>query len=599
MSMASLDINMIESLAGPEPEIVPFKTPQSYLAPRAALEAEIDKYYAQVMRLGQQINTCSSLSILPPEVLVEVFRQYAMLYEEEEDNVTGADVWLGGVKPYKWLGITHVCHHWRELALNTPRLWARIPVHAKDKVVKEMVARAKDAPLIVKANLTTNLPLIGRFYDIFNKHIHHVASLDIQLRGFTLSDLFTAGASAPLMHSFTFRDVSGGTANWPAIRGLFSRSLPSMEYVSIRCEMLQWEPAIFLPTLKELKLECARYDPNQAGRGRFINSGGPPRHPTWVEFYDAMQKMPYLRELDLENAFPVDPPNRANSPNEPLHFPSLKDLLIFGNAKECADFLNHVSLPLRCGILVRVTLDPGETVSMVGPAVRRQVEAWDRKPVRLVGTSKDADSDPLRSLTISDIHAHAVLFRAWSFVFTDPANVVRLPHMQQEKLTLSLISDRTPAATLLEGFASSLCGSTLHTLCLEPLDGMSEKVWISVLREMPNLHMLYVSRQSGHRIPAVLSVQVPDGGARKPILPNLKDLLFDGIDFSATLPGEAGVDAEFGTRLRRALDVRKRAGAMVAELIVTNCSNVRKTEMKIIEGLVGLVECESITVTRR
>ena len=331
--------------------------------------------------------------------------------------------------------------------------------------MREMVKRAKDAPLIIKANLTTNLTLIGRFSDIYTQHLHHISTLDMRIRGFTLGALLKCDKPAPMLETFSFRDVGGGTANWSAIRSLFSRDLPSLENVAIRCELWQWEPRIFLPTLKTLKLECARYNPNDRTHGRSRLPGTVPKHPTWAQFHDALSRLSKLRQLDLENAFPVDPPNCLDKPVEPVHLPALKDLLIFGNAKECAEFLDRVSFPLRCDILVRVTFDPGETPAIVAPAVRRQLESWDRKPTRLVGTSKDAENDPLRTLTVSPVHSYAVLFRAWPFVLTDPVNLARLPVVQQEKLTLSLISETVRAAELLRQFAGAMLGSTLHTLC--------------------------------------------------------------------------------------------------------------------------------------
>ncbi|TCD60948.1 hypothetical protein EIP91_009263 [Steccherinum ochraceum] len=568
------------------PVLVPMKIPEAYLGPRAALEAEIAQYSSRVTELGRQINTFNALSVFPPEVLVEIFIHYAMLYEEEEDEVTGADVWLGGIKPYQWLGITHVCHHWREVALNTPRLWARIAVHGKERAVKEVVLRSRDAPLIVKANLTTNLTLIGRFTEIYTQHLHHIATLDIRIRGFTLGGLLGTNTPAPLLQNFSFRDVSGGTANWQSIRALFAKDLPSLERVAIRCELLQWEPSIFLPTLKELKLECARYDANERRNARVRLPNTVPKHPSWSEMYAALERVPFLQELDLENVFPIDPPDCQDSPIESIHLPSLKDLLIFGNAKECADFLNHISLPLRCGVLVRITLDPGETPQMAVPAVRKHLEAWNRQPKRLVGTSREAESDPLRTLTISPVHPTAVLFRAWPIVLTDPANVARLPVIQQEKLTLSLISETVSAAVLLDGFTEALSGATLHTLCVESMEGITQEIWIRLLSEMPNLHMLYVSQKSGDRLPGALGatpVGVGGGeewrGKQGPVAPKLKDLLFDEVDFGGMLPGTSGQGHEFGARLRRGVEARYKAGGVLAELIITRCYNIRPIEL--------------------
>ena len=142
--------------------------------------------------------------------------------------------------------------------------------------------------------------------------------------------------------------------------------------------------------------------------------------------------------------------------------------------------------------------------------------------------------------------------------------------------------------------SEALSGDTLHTLCVEGMEGMSEEIWTKILQEMPNLHMMYVSQKSGERLPAVLGTTCPDprdpGGPQRPILPSLKDLLFDEVDFGACLPGTSGQNQEFGARLRRGLEARKKAGSTVAELILTRCENVRMSELKAMKDFVELVD---------
>ncbi|KAI0284067.1 hypothetical protein BC826DRAFT_894091, partial [Russula brevipes] len=84
-------------------------------------------------------NTLAPISILPPEVLARIFHLVAVLPWHKLESL-------------KWISVTHVCRHWRQVALDDSSLWARIsgwmPV-ARITWVSEMLARARNAPLSI------------------------------------------------------------------------------------------------------------------------------------------------------------------------------------------------------------------------------------------------------------------------------------------------------------------------------------------------------------------------------------------------------------------------------------------------------------------
>jgi len=82
------------------------------------------------------------ISVLPPELLVQIFRLYAL----EEPP------WSRGVQKLGWIAVTHVCQLWRQVALGDSSLWARITGIAPNaKWISEMLVRARNAPLVVNA----------------------------------------------------------------------------------------------------------------------------------------------------------------------------------------------------------------------------------------------------------------------------------------------------------------------------------------------------------------------------------------------------------------------------------------------------------------
>ncbi|KAI0041978.1 hypothetical protein FA95DRAFT_1639067, partial [Auriscalpium vulgare] len=83
-------------------------------------------------------NTYSPTSRLPPEVLAYVFEWLILVSPADVEGRLG---WIESV--------THVCRSWREVALGRPALWRRISFTIGLEWAKEMLARAKSAPLVI------------------------------------------------------------------------------------------------------------------------------------------------------------------------------------------------------------------------------------------------------------------------------------------------------------------------------------------------------------------------------------------------------------------------------------------------------------------
>ncbi|TCD71709.1 hypothetical protein EIP91_005475 [Steccherinum ochraceum] len=94
------------------------------------------------LKTRRRHNLLNSTTVLPPELLVEIFRYYKVA-ELERDAYT-----------HSWLRITHVCHHWRQLALQTPTLWSDIVItgqgangQRQPACTLEILSRSDQVPL--------------------------------------------------------------------------------------------------------------------------------------------------------------------------------------------------------------------------------------------------------------------------------------------------------------------------------------------------------------------------------------------------------------------------------------------------------------------
>ena len=83
---------------------------------RQAIDAEIESLEESIRALKHRRNALAPVSSLPPEVVATIF---SLL------RVPVPSALVPGEKPdhLAWLHVAHVCHHWREIALNQKYFW--------------------------------------------------------------------------------------------------------------------------------------------------------------------------------------------------------------------------------------------------------------------------------------------------------------------------------------------------------------------------------------------------------------------------------------------------------------------------------------------
>ncbi|KDQ51401.1 hypothetical protein JAAARDRAFT_84031, partial [Jaapia argillacea MUCL 33604] len=104
------------------------------------IDSDITAHLESIRQLCTTRNSLMPISCLPPEVLANIFVQYAA-----QINLRSPSISLGCSTDW-WIAVTYVCRHWREVALATPRLWSSLSFQ-RPKWVPEMIIRSRMAPL--------------------------------------------------------------------------------------------------------------------------------------------------------------------------------------------------------------------------------------------------------------------------------------------------------------------------------------------------------------------------------------------------------------------------------------------------------------------
>ena len=303
------------------------------LAAISAVDKEVDATRQLLRSLLTRRNALAPISLLPPEILARVFHLLAL----EEPMYSGKQN-LG------WIRTTHVCRHWRQVALGDSSLWTGIsgmPTKLNMPLISEMLVRAKNAPLEIDIDLvaTSNTDVLLMFLPHLSHtralRLHSVSLLDVE----SVQEIFSR--EAPTLEHFelavasptTFRDLSGMT--------LFKGQAPKLRTICISQVCVPWS---FIPRgqLTQLKIilldEIATTDPPSLG-----NAG---------QFIDLLVNCPALEILVLELCLPCD--LSRSSRGRTAHLPRLSRLCVGGSSSRVTNLLKILELPstttlhLRC-----------------------------------------------------------------------------------------------------------------------------------------------------------------------------------------------------------------------------------------------------------
>src|SRR5712672_3754795 len=165
---------------------------------RRVIDKNLGKLEKSALALRLRRNALVPISRLPPEVL-EIILSFLCLPDIFELPMTG-----GKLDYLAWLRVSHVCHRWREIALNQPRFWSRINFNTLTFTgATQVLSRSKMAPLELTANLCkADFIWVTAFRKQLEANISRIAQLDITANQYTHNGIFSAFVSpAPILES--------------------------------------------------------------------------------------------------------------------------------------------------------------------------------------------------------------------------------------------------------------------------------------------------------------------------------------------------------------------------------------------------------------
>ncbi|KAH8987724.1 hypothetical protein EDB86DRAFT_3081903 [Lactarius hatsudake] len=474
---------------------------------RQSIDAEIRSLEESIQALRRRRNALAPISSLPTEVVVTIFSFLRV-------RVTLLAFKLGAKSEGPaWLRVAHVCHRWREIALNQPLFWSHVDFTTVSSAgAAEILARAEKVPLQLEARIPIGLwdeARFGAFQQELQNHVSHISHL---------------GFSAAPSH---LRKILGGLVS-PA---------PTLEFLSLSGEKYQnlrvREPAFVpdtlfdgsAPRLSSLELwHCNISWKSPLLRGlKHLEMRVPFERPSLTIWLDALDEMSQLKTLTLHGASPTAPPGASLPEIERnVTLPSLTLFELSSSAKDCGLALAHLILPALTSLclVVNSRRGDGDDVQKILPYVARHAHG-------------PQDAQPLQSMLIyNNIMCAEIL--AWTLPDMDvqlPNQTAFFDSMHSARVALSITNDDHWSPGINIGIFSAVIEAL-------PLDGLvtltaqtsswplTEQFW---LRHAPKWPLLQRVRLTQSTVRGFREMLLGDDGAREsPLLPLLTTLVLVG-----------------------------------------------------------------------
>ena len=498
----------------------------------------------EVLKLRR--NALQPISSLPPEIFAAIFSSLCL------PGIPS----LGG-KPYRnvaRLRISHVCHQWREIALNQPLLWSHINFDTVSLAgATEILTRAKSVPLYLEAMVSGRHDdhRLGQFLSQVQAYLPRIRHLSMSTNSDFISTIYGGLANTLVSPALTLEYLSLSFGEnrrmedqHPSISAsqvchtLFGGSTPRLSRLKLRNCNISWNSLLF-KGLKHLEI----ITPYEVGR------------PTLAVWLDSLGEIPQLRTLTLHSASPV----ASHFPfdvERTVTLPSLTHLDISASSQDCALASAHLVLPALSSLCIAATDFPinGSGVQAIFPYIARHIHGpQDVRPLQSAllrnHVGRPGSYIGLLAWPVPDFDT--VVHDPPAFLGATLPTRVKLSFTSNWEATLDVFEIMV-AALPLDGL---LTLAAVHVSLDYRLP--VQQFWLNVLPNWPLLRRVQLARDA---LPGFIEALLED--RKDPLLPSLTEL-----DLAEII-----LDAHQSFYLRKALMKRVEQGVPLKTLDLRMCS---------------------------
>lgn len=327
---------------------------------REELKQQKAHYYECIRVVNTHLNALLPISRLPPEILSNIFLRHVQAARNRA-GMNSATVQPMKLPCRRWIRVTHVCTHWRDVALQCPALWCYIKAPGSLRMLRTFLARSKDAPLTVSMSLCgSRLPfrnicpepnLSEKSLMLVLAALHRVRQLHMKMYFGPLQEaLEQINGPAPLLESLSIEGSflsPDGSKLRSSVTSMVSHPESRLKCLTTEFNCLLWDTIVL----------------NHLTRLEVHGCSGEVSRTDVMSFFHALAHIPLLEQLELHRVFISYRRNVSSviALLDPIPLSRLRRLrLRYACIYTMTDLLNNLHTPHLSQLSITVTDDGSE-----------------------------------------------------------------------------------------------------------------------------------------------------------------------------------------------------------------------------------------------
>ena len=529
---------------------------------RSAIDHDIAILEESIRALKSRRNELAPVSRLPPEILCNIFSLI-----EDRNAFEFMDPIRGWGSPESWIDFSRVSRHWRSIALSAPELWTNIPFNYP-RWTQEMLTRSKMAKLTIRVDAYQSMnPRVFDSIESCLRMIERLGEINIStpLESMPESLFQDLPKSAPQLHTFRIAllppSFPGPESPFTIHEDFLSDTERLKNVHLVNCK-ISWDSRLLTGlTYLTIHLHNSLMDNTTSS-------------DSIISFLHALQRMPALTDLDLENSIPYDSGGLSNYPAVDL--PCLRLLRISSGVNALTTALRHINFPNNA--VLNLTCKATQFTQI------------NFSKFLFVLAEKFLSFLVIRNLSVqvAGVAQNGLKFLAWTSATPQDCSFDSLvPDQFELVLSWPYLNDNihNHTKTLIAAFdAMNLSGLT-H-LQLSTSAHIDSQTWLKTFGKLPLLEWVHVESYTVQSFLDALAdttnaADKSTSAYHNVPFPKLRHIRMSGTDFAYTKLGSISVDM-----LMHCLMERHERNAEIQELYLDHCYNISQDDIERLETIV-------------
>ncbi|KAI0944597.1 hypothetical protein AcW1_002268 [Taiwanofungus camphoratus] len=529
-------------------------------AERKTIENDMAACGALMSRLKYRLNGLAPISVLPIELLAEIFLLHAAQIQADCPPIP--------TRYYSWINISHVCSSWRAVALGCPKLWSNILVTDRGWPA-EFLKRSQKVPLSVIVYM--HLHISEEPLALVSKEIPRIRELRLETCSNLLVKIWNKlQGPAPLLETLVVTEESADTL-------VTDQQVHSMLLLQDGAQHLRRLELWYCTCLwRNLIMPCG------LTHLKIVNTWNNDDLPPLADMLNAVERLPLLETLELVRMLPHQDILEVSTLSRCVSLPCLRSIKITSDPLPCAVFLNCLSVSTETTFAFRCFSPIG--LEHLASCLAAKMTCRAQRLCSLI-----VERVKYNGCGHKEVYIQADTARA------SPDDwFSRDPESNRKTIEIQVGSCAQSTWTTVSTVCERLPLSNVEHLMISGMHWGSQEAWQKAFGHMRKVSALCVYELLDCFLPFKLGLQTnPDFTANARFLfPQLQALTLDSIPFYRDKSNSILESDPTALRLgllRDCLVERRDYNAEIKELTLTDCANVNEDGVRLLSEVVGCV----------